>query len=657
MSQNKLFLTLCFAFLALTVFSQTGAWEDFDCSSDRGTCFDLSNAALERINRYTLAKDLSLSEVADVKRQIVAGTNYNFNLRFTNSEGVVSKVIRTTVWKKLSGDFDIIDFSTIYNLEEGSEPQVGSFRTPMYLDVHEFENLLTFTRESLAKKYSEYLIIDMKYVESIQTQLVAGRNYKFNLVYQAANKSEERIEAVVYAPLSGVSETQNFEVKQLKKLGVSHLPPFMKFNSIEEAALGGWASVDCSATDCSAVTKAALQKASFYGLAKGVTYSETADVKRQVVAGFNWAVNLRFTDSEGKVVKVLRSVVYQNVAQELDVISFSTLYDELSENQPQVGSFRTPMYLDVHEFENLLTFTRESLAKKFSEFLIIDMKNVEDIQTQLVAGRNYRFNLVYEAANHSEERVQATVYAPLSGVSETQKFEVKEFKKLGVTRLPPTVTLASASAGGWSDYNCDLSSNSLESRSCAGVLNVALTRSQFYGMVTGLKFNQIADVKRQVVAGINWSFNLRFSNQEGKIVKVIRSTVWEKLSGEFELVDFSIVYNELADNEPKVGSFRSPMYLDVEEFENLLTFTREQLAKKYSEFLVVDMKNIENIQTQLVSGRNYKFTLVYQGPQNTEERVNCIVYAPLSGVSEVKKFEIKTLEKVAPTAESFLGFF
>jgi hypothetical protein len=655
MSQKKFLLSLCFAVLALTVLSQTGAWGDFDCSSNQSTCTTLSTAAMERVNRYALAKSLTLSEVADVKRQIVAGTNWNFNLRFTNSDGVISKVIRVTVWEKLSGELDIIDFSTLYNLEESTEPQVGNFRTPMYLDVHEFENLLTFTRESLAKKYSEFLIIDMKYVEKIQTQLVSGRNYKFNLVYQAANGNEERVQAVVYAPLSGVAEVQKFEVKELTKLGVTTIPPVLRFNAVEEEALGGWASVDCSKTDCNAVSKAALQKVALYGLAKGVSFSEVADVKRQVVAGFNWAVSLRFTNSEAKVVKVLRTIVYQSITQELDVVSFSTLYDELSENQPQVGSYRTPMYLDVHEFDNLLTFTRESLAKKYSEFLIIDMKNVEDIQTQLVAGRNYRFNLVYEAANHSEERVQATVYAPLSGVSETQKFEVKEFKKLGVTRTPPTISFSAA--GGWSDYTCDLSSNSLESRSCSGVLNLALTRSQFYGMATGLNFKEMADVKRQVVAGMNWAFNLRFTNQAGNIVKVIRATVWEKVNREFELVDFSIVYNELADNEPKVGSYRSPMYLDVNEFENLLTFTREQLAKKYSEFLVVDMKNIESIQTQLVNGRNYKFTLVYQGPQNTEEKVQCVVYAPFSGVSEVKKFEIKTLEKVAPSAESFLGFY
>ena len=133
--------------------------------------------------------------------------------------------------------------------------------------------------------------------------------------------------------------------------------------------------------------------------------------------------------------------------------------------------------------------------------------------------------------------------------------------------------------GQWSP--ADLDSSNVSS-SLAEIQQYSITQLSYFGIISSdHQHRSTSHVYTQVVAGMNWKFDLVFSNdQEEKTINVV---VWQKLPYEverFKLTHISVETSRDDDSVHLLGGWTENLNENFEDLKNILNFGLKNLAEK-----------------------------------------------------------------------------
>lgn len=285
---SKIILFLCL-FLVLTL-SAPGGWNDLDLSNLDSSVHEALQFAVEKCQKsiqYS-SKWANFEKVHSVQAQVVAGLKYKFTLSFNLA--ILSQDIRqyeVIVWAQPAGyngpsiSYSLLSVSEIQktnldlHLSGGwSDLSATSAEIKPILE----ESVLAVQR--LLKKNS----LGFKSVESVQSQIVAGVNYKLVLKFE-----EGRFQIVIWKQLDGSLSVTN--VKELQSIALF-------------VGVGGWSPLDANNLDTDAKKAAGVAVEAVRALL-GKYKGEFGNILRaetQVVAGINYRFHLQFKLTGGSEV-------------------------------------------------------------------------------------------------------------------------------------------------------------------------------------------------------------------------------------------------------------------------------------------------------------------------------------------------------------------
>ncbi|KAL0479572.1 hypothetical protein AKO1_007750 [Acrasis kona] len=89
-----------------------------------------------------------------------------------------------------------------------------------------------------------------------------------------------------------------------------------------------------------------------------------------------------------------------------------------------------------------------------------------------------------------------------------------------------------------------------------------------------------------------------------------------------------------------VGGYTQQNEADHGEFKEVADFAVDELNRRSNAMYPLELKQIKNVETQVVAGTNYRLTLsVGGGPQNNAHDVTVVVFEGLDGNKEFVKHE------------------
>jgi hypothetical protein len=390
---------------------------------------------------------------------------------------------------------------------------------------------------------ANYFIED---VVSIETQLVSGTNYKFKIIMGDDEGNEYTVTFTVYdEPWTGTRLVTESELVEDETQGEE-----------EEPILGGWERVDVSELDTDLYLNEILiygvQYVNDEGILPTSDYepSEVYSIKKQLVSGTNYRFNLRLENYEDGYANVIiivydqpwtgtREVTYyfldigtgEDETAPEKVPPFTDNEDEEEDEEEDVIGGWTPASLtDLNTDSNLrdiLSFgVQNAIVQGIEDGELPDaeyyIEDVVNIETQLVSGTNYRFTVVLGDDEGSEYTVTFTVYD--QPWTDTRNFEGYEVAEDGEEEGEEPVL------GGWepvdvSELDSDQYLNEIFNYGVQEVVAQGIASNQLTN--SNYQPSEVYSIKKQVVSGMNYRFNIRLENDGDGFATVI-IVVWDQ---------------------------------------------------------------------------------------------------------------------------------
>jgi len=167
------------------------------------------------------------------------------------------------------------------------------------------------------------------------------------------------------------------------------------------------------------------------------------------------------------------------------------------------------------------------------------------------------------------------------------------------------------------------------------------------------QYKSNSNVYTQVVAGMNWKFDLIYSKEnEERTISVI---VWQKLPNaeeKFKLNHVSISTSNRNDGINSLGGWTESIDENFDDLKRIFDFGLKNLGEKAKETQDLKFVKVEKLQTQIVHGTNYKFFLQFQNEQGEEIRYQMTIWVKETQMSFASYSSDNTMQET----ESFGNF-
>lgn len=267
---------LLLALLGLSLASLEGGWTTMNSNSIDSWTQEALIASIQRVQYLYTSRTPVFQSVESVQSQIVAGINYKFVLKFDVGRFEVE------VARLLDGSLTIAQTTLLQNLGiAGGWTKLDSNnldKLAAQASQHAINRVVTLLQKSNGQFSS---------IESAQSQIVAGTNYKFHLQFFTGSGSRVHFEVTVWSKLDG-----SFQVTKVLQANDARLGG---------AITGGWSQLDVQTLDDTAKQAANMAIGHVKGLLKSSNgqFNSIEFAQSQVVAGINYKFHLQFFAGDG----------------------------------------------------------------------------------------------------------------------------------------------------------------------------------------------------------------------------------------------------------------------------------------------------------------------------------------------------------------------
>lgn len=407
---------------------------------------------------------------------------------------------------------------------------------------------------------------------------------------------------------------------------------------LEASQPGGFKSVNVEDVDVQTAADFVWQTLSTVSNL-GVDLENGIDLKvvsaaKQVVAGLNYKLTLAGTFNGEDV--MVNAIVYKNLAGELSLISYNIHSTETSftingmVDSAAVGGF-SPVSATDPGVQLASEFAWRSVAALPSSGIELSTGTglrVASAQQQIVAGINYALELIGNF-DGKQVRLSVVVWRKLDDSWELTSHTIHFVDENSDAVIP--------GLGGYTPISTE-DPDALEASSF-----VWQKLAQNSG--SGIKLSEgrdlsIVNAQMQVVAGIN--YKLKLNGYFNEIQYAVFATVFKDLSGNFNLVDYSIRqwvnYEQLAE----VGSY-SPLSVNDPDVEAASAFLWKEVSSIPGTGVELEgLSNVEVIsaEAQVVAGINYRLSV--KGVSNGKNiDIRAVVYRDPAGQFTLSSYTVQ----------------
>ena len=166
-------------------------------------------------------------------------------------------------------------------------------------------------------------------------------------------------------------------------------------------------------------------------------------------------------------------------------------------------------------------------------------------------------------------------------------------------------------AGQWTP--ADLESSQITT-SFSELQQNTITQLSALGIIpSDFTYKSSSNVYTQIVEGINWKFDLIYSNSnEERTISVI---VWQRLPNQeekFRISHVSVTSSNRNDGMNIMGGWNDCIDENFQDLKKILDFGLKTLKEKAKEIATLTFIKAEKVQSQVVNGKNYKFALQFE---------------------------------------------
>ena len=395
---NKVLLSFGFLFIASCAL--VGGWSKLDANNLGSGAKGALQVAISNIKQTLSATSDSVNfqSLVSASSQVVAGIKYKFQLQFSvliEGDEMFLKRYEAVVWQQPAG----------YNGANSAESYVvlsvtsldGSDNNTLNLAIAggwsniNSNNLDAWASSALKAAISQVESLftqnspNLVGVQSAQTQIVAGQNYKFLIQFDLGT-----FEVVVWRKLDGsLLVTQTTQVNSGRRLG---------------STAGGWSKLDINNLDDWA------RQASAFAVSVSTSKSdgdllEIKEASSQIVAGTNYKFIIAFSNGDSVSVTVWRR---------LDG-SFQVTNVALVKKLGVAGGWTN---LDANSLD---AWAEEAANAAVGHVKVLlqstngQFDSIEFAASQVVAGTNYKFHLQFFGADGGRIHYEVVVWRQLSG--------------------------------------------------------------------------------------------------------------------------------------------------------------------------------------------------------------------------------------------------
>lgn len=395
---NKVLLSFGFLFIASCAL--VGGWSKLDANNLGSGAKGALQVAISNIKQTLKASSDSVNfdSLVSASSQVVAGIKYKFQLRFSvliEGDEMFLKSYEAVVWQQPAGynganaaesyvvlsvtSLDGSDNNTLNLAISGGWNNINSNKLDAWASsalkaaISQVESLFTQNSPNLVG------------VQSAQTQIVAGQNYKFLIQFDLGT-----FEVVVWRKLDGsLLVTQTTQVSSGRRLG---------------STAGGWSQLDINNLDDWATQASGLAVSAASSRTDG-EFSNIQQASSQIVAGTNYKFILAFSNGDSLSVTIWRR---------LDG-SFQVTNISQAKRLGLAGGWTS---LDANGLD---AWAKEAANAAIGHVKVLlqstngQFDSIEFAASQVVAGINYKFHLQFFGVDGGRIHYEVVVWRQLSG--------------------------------------------------------------------------------------------------------------------------------------------------------------------------------------------------------------------------------------------------
>jgi hypothetical protein len=430
---QKLFLSaiVCSLFLVGTL-AMGGQWKE----SDNLSLDDPLNQKLIGVSMETLQKqDLSFQtvqwrvlEIISIQTQIVAGTNYKMKVKLGGTDGSVKYMMWKIFYQSWTDTIELKQAIEDTPTKEKTPVMGGWKDQPVNMDDPTLKKVLEAAMTELTA--SNGLLSEggwtLTNVATMRTQVTAGINYQ--LVVELTNSA-------------GAKKYMMWLVNAQPWNNTYTLKSYTETSANRQLQMGAYREQDLSKIKGGAiqyaVQTALLALTEDHGLLGDGPWicDEIISVETQVVNGINYKITAKFTNTDTKADQTIEFVVYQAPGQAPHMTSASLVSqtggnrrllsskstdgimlnnEKIIIRKPEVlGGWTTqPVNMNNPGLNTALDTAMGSLTANGGELSTGEwsVQKVNRVQTQVVAGTNYRINVTVVNAKGQTKQMQWVVF-------------------------------------------------------------------------------------------------------------------------------------------------------------------------------------------------------------------------------------------------------
>jgi hypothetical protein len=401
---NKILIS--FGFLLLASCTLLGGWSTLDTNNLSSNAKQALSIAVSNVQK-TLQSSYGSANYVSVtggQSQVVAGIKYKFQLSFSvliEGDILTIKNYEAVMWQQPAGynganSAEAFVFLSVTSLDDDDNNTLNLAISGGWSNING-NNLDSWAQNALSAAIAQVESLfqtnspSLVGVQSVQTQIVAGQNYKFVIQFDLGT-----FEVVVWRKLDGSYQvTQTTQLATAQRLG---------------STAGGWSALNVDNLDDWATEASSLAISRAASLLKGSNgaFSSIASAQSQIVAGTNYNFRLEFSTDDG-------TTYYEVIVwRKLD-----GTYKITSANQKTLlGVDGGWSQLDSN---NLDQYAEEAANMAIANVKILlqssngQFSSIEFAQSQVVAGTNYKFHLQFFAGDGGRIHYEVVIWRQLSG--------------------------------------------------------------------------------------------------------------------------------------------------------------------------------------------------------------------------------------------------
>jgi len=402
-------------------------------------------------------------------------------------------------------------------------------------------------------------------------------------------------------------------------------------------ALGGWTKSNDLNLDNpvyqtilgSAMTQLASQNSGF--AASGWKVTKILSVETQVVSGVNYKMTVELTSADGATQEMELTIYYQPWTKTIQLTNSVTLPspnttflaqdEEVGAYSPDKISQNSPI------LEQVLQTGLDNLNKDGEDWTI---QNVISVDSQLVAGTNYRVVVEVTNKNGQPATYEWTVYCSLSNECKVTSSEA--------------LLNSFATTGGWTSGNI----NDAEVQDAVSAAMTKLTSSNGLLASGDWQVSKVMSVETQVVAGVNYKILAQVQDATGQTQNIVFNVYYQPWTNSYTLESYQVLLLsgnsrllQTAGGWKKQSPDSNDAGLQIAIDTALNTLQSENGVLSTSEGTWSCTKVI-SVETQVVAGTNYRVTAEFTNSETGESKIVTFVVfeQPWTNTNQLTSYEV-----------------